>query len=68
MRAIALTMNQKSVPAPMMIATALGLVTVGNVGNAIVLVVILVAAGTLFWFMVKAMARIQMPERPSRAR
>jgi hypothetical protein len=50
------------------IATALGLVTVGNVGNAIVLVVILVAAGTLFWFMVKAMARIQMPERPSRAR
>jgi hypothetical protein len=50
------------------IATALGLVTVGNWGNAIVLVVILVAAGTLFWFMVKAMARIQMPERPSRAR
>ena len=31
-------------------------------------VVILAAAGTLFWFMVKAMARIQMPERPTRAR
>ena len=24
---------------------------------------IVVPAGTLFWFMVKAMARIQMPER-----
>jgi hypothetical protein len=32
-----------------------------------VLVAIIVAAGTLFWFMVKAMARIQMPERPGRA-
>ena len=50
------------------IATALGLVTVGNLGNAIILAAILIAAGTLFWFMVKAMARIQMPERPSRAR
>jgi hypothetical protein len=26
-------------------------------------VAIFVAAGTLFWFLVKAMARIQMPER-----
>jgi hypothetical protein len=34
----------------------------------LVLVAIIVGAGTLFWFMVKAMARIQMPERPSRAR
>ena len=30
------------------------------------LVLILAGAGTLFWFMVKAMARIQMPERPGR--
>jgi hypothetical protein len=28
------------------------------------LVVIICAAGALFWFLVKAMARIQMPERP----
>jgi hypothetical protein len=34
----------------------------------VLLVAILAAAGTLFWFMVKAMARIQMPERPTRAR
>ena len=50
------------------IAAALGLVTAGDAGAAIVLVLIIVAAGTLFWFMVKAMARIQMPERPTRAR
>ena len=37
-------------------------------GAALILLLILAGAGTLFWFMVKAMARIQMPERPSRAR
>jgi hypothetical protein len=51
-----------------LIAAALGLVTAGSAGSVIVLVLILVGAGALFWFMVKAMARIQMPERPSRAR
>jgi hypothetical protein len=51
-----------------LIAAALGLVTAENAAAMLVLVAIIVAAGTLFWFMVKAMARIQMPERPSRAR
>jgi hypothetical protein len=51
-----------------LIASALGLVTVSSAWGAVVLVAILAAAGTLFWFMVKAMARIQMPERPTRAR
>ena len=51
-----------------LIASSLGLVTANNVGAAVILVVILAAAGTLFWFLVKAMARIQMPERPTRAR
>jgi hypothetical protein len=50
------------------IAAALGLVTAANAGAMLVLILIIAAAGTLFWFMVKAMARIQMPERPSRAR
>ena len=50
------------------IASALGLVTAENAAAMLVLILIIVAAGTLFWFMVKAMARIQMPERPSRAR
>jgi hypothetical protein len=51
-----------------LIASSLGLVTAGNAGAAVILVVIIAAAGTLFWFLVKAMARIQMPERPTRAR
>jgi hypothetical protein len=44
---------------------ALGLVTATSAWAALVLVAIVCAAGTLFWFLVKAMARIQMPERPS---
>ena len=51
-----------------LIASSLGLVTAGDWGGRVVLGLIIVATGTLFWFMVKAMARIQMPERPSRAR
>jgi hypothetical protein len=51
-----------------LIASALGLVTASSTGGAVLLVAILAAAGTLFWFMVKAMARIQMPDRPTRAR
>jgi hypothetical protein len=51
-----------------LIASALGLVTAGSLGATLVLLAILAAAGTLFWFLVKAMARIQMPERPTRAR
>jgi hypothetical protein len=51
-----------------LIASSLGLVTASSVGGAILLLAILAAAGALFWFMVKAMARIQMPERPTRAR
>ena len=30
----------------------------------VIALVVIVAAGTLFWFLVKSMARIQMPERP----
>jgi hypothetical protein len=48
------------------IAATLGLVTAENAAAMLVLVAIIGAAGTLFWFMVKAMARIQMPERPGR--
>jgi hypothetical protein len=51
-----------------LIASSLALVTASSAGGIALLVAILAAAGTLFWFMVKAMARIQMPERPTRAR
>ncbi len=43
---------------------SLALITAVNVSAALLLVLIIASAGTLFWFLVKAMARIQMPERP----
>jgi hypothetical protein len=39
------------------------LVRAENVLGALVAVVVIGLAGTLFWFLVKALARIQMPER-----
>jgi hypothetical protein len=39
------------------------LLQANNVLAAIVSAVAIIGGGTLFWFMVKAMARIQMPER-----
>ena len=51
-----------------LVLTSLALIGAASVSAAIILFLILAAAGTLFWFLVKAMARIQMPERPSRAR
>lgn len=46
------------------IVAALALLTAVNVLAAVLVLAIIAAAGTLFWFLVKAMARIQMPERP----
>jgi hypothetical protein len=48
------------------IFASLGLITATSAWAALLLVAIVCAAGALFWFMVKAMARIQMPERPGR--
>jgi hypothetical protein len=39
------------------------LLIASNVAAALICVVTIAGAGTLFWYMVKAMARIQMPER-----
>jgi hypothetical protein len=47
---------------------SLALITATSVLAALILVVMLAGAGTLFWFLVKAMARIQMPERPGASR
>jgi hypothetical protein len=47
---------------------SLALVTATSIVAALILVVMLAGAGTLFWFLVKAMARIQMPERPGASR
>jgi hypothetical protein len=35
-----------------------------NVQSAVIAIAVILAAGTLFWKLVKAMARIQMPQRP----
>lgn len=43
---------------------SLALLTAVNLAAALLVGVIVTAAGTLFWFLVKAMARIQMPPRP----
>jgi hypothetical protein len=39
------------------------LVKAESVWGALLAVAVIAAAGTMFWFLVKAMARIQMPER-----
>jgi cation transport ATPase len=51
-----------------LVLSSLALVLANSWWAALLLALIIAAAGTLFWFLVKAMARIQMPERPGSAR
>lgn len=44
------------------------LITASNLAAVLLVLAIVVPSGTLFWFLVKAMARIQMPERPGERR
>jgi hypothetical protein len=37
-----------------------------SVTDLLICLAIMLPAGTLFWFLVKSMARIQMPKRPER--
>jgi hypothetical protein len=46
------------------IFAALASLNAANAWAVLLVVAIMVGAGTLFWFLVKAMARIQLPERP----
>ncbi len=50
------------------ILATLALTGAGDVYAVLLIVVIVGASSTLFWFLVKAMARIQMPERPGASR
>jgi hypothetical protein len=43
---------------------ALALIQAVNLWAFLLVSIMLVASGALFWFLVKAMARIQMPQRP----
>ena len=45
------------------LVVALALTVASNVLTALICLAIVIPAAALFWFMVKAMARIQMPER-----
>jgi uncharacterized membrane protein len=51
-----------------MVVCALALLTAVNLWAFLLVLILLAASGTLFWFLVKAMARIQMPERPGSQR
>jgi threonine/homoserine/homoserine lactone efflux protein len=46
------------------ISTALGLVQISTLPEAVATLLLLAGSATLFYFMIRAMARIQMPERP----
>jgi hypothetical protein len=51
-----------------MVGAALAGIQAQNVRAALVVVLVLAVCGPLFWFLVKAMARIQMPAPPSARR
>jgi hypothetical protein len=48
----------------LMLSSALGLLTVGNALQALGTLALLAGSAVLFYFMIRAMARIQMPQRP----
>jgi hypothetical protein len=48
----------------MILASAFGLVLVSSVLQAVGTTVLLLGSGALFYFMIRAMARIQMPKSP----
>jgi hypothetical protein len=50
------------------VVCALALLTAVNLWALVLVLILLLGSGTLFWFLVKAMARIQMPERPGSQR
>jgi hypothetical protein len=48
------------------ITASLSLLVASNVEAVVRSVVVIAAAGTLFWFLIRAMARLQMPTRGTR--
>jgi hypothetical protein len=56
----------QAVMAIIMVGGFLALITTESVGRALGILLVLLVAGTLFWFTVKGLARIQMPERRER--
>jgi hypothetical protein len=56
-------LGMQAILAIIVVLFSLFLVRASNVLAALIALAIVAAAGTLFWFLVKALARIQMPER-----
>jgi hypothetical protein len=56
-------LGMQALLALMILAFSLSAMTVSSVLGGVIVVLVIAGAGTLFWFMVKAMARIQMPTR-----
>jgi hypothetical protein len=48
----------------LIVSAALSLMLASNVSGALLSVAVIAGASPLFWFLIRAMARIQMPERP----
>ena len=61
-------LGMQTILALTLVGASLSLVGVPNVGALLLTLLIIAAAGALFWFLIKAMARIQMPERPGARR
>ena len=53
----------QAVMAIIMVGAFLTLISATGIGPALTALAVLAVAGTFFWFMVKAMARIQMPDK-----
>jgi steroid 5-alpha reductase family enzyme len=53
----------QAVLALLLLAASLGLLSAHGVGQVLGNLALIAVAGTLFYFMIKAMARIQMPTR-----
>ena len=56
----------QAILAILVVAAAIGLVGAGGIGQVIGNFVLIAVAGVLFYLMVGAMARIQIPEKPTR--
>ena len=56
-------LGMQALLALIIVAFAVSAMTAAGLLGVVICVVVIAGAGTLFWFMVKAMARIQMPRR-----
>jgi hypothetical protein len=61
-------LGMQTILALAIVGGTLALLTAANLVAVVLLVAVVGPAGALFWYLIKAMARIQMPERPGAPR